>query len=82
MKTKFSSPYVDQVLGWVEPNMPILFKDNTTGYVKAIENDVITLYCTDTDMTTSILGGRPSSPDILLYFVKFINGKDIHQLMI
>lgn len=36
MKTKFSSAYLKQVFGWIEPNMVILFKNNTTGYVKSI----------------------------------------------
>lgn len=58
MKTKFSSAYLKQVFGWIEPNMVILFKNNTTGYVKSIENDVITVYCTNTNMTTSILLGE------------------------
>jgi hypothetical protein len=82
MKTKFSSTYLKQVFGWIEPNMLILFKDNTTGYVKSIENDVITVYCTNTNMTTSILLGSPSSSNIMLYFVKSIDGKEIKDLLV
>lgn len=82
MKTKFSSTYLKQVFGWIEPNMLILFKDNTTGYVKSIENDVITVYCTNTNVTTSILLGSPSSLNIMLYFAKSIDGKEIKDLLV
>lgn len=51
------------------------------GYVKSVENNIITVYCFNTDVTTSILLGKPSSPEIILpYFVKSIDGKNVKDL--